>query len=159
VSDFPIRAERVDAIDLQMRKLIEDAERAVAMHHADLTDFARQILAGRKQRERFFDPVLFSNPAWDLLLHLYVATAEGGGMSVPDYCANSSTPTGVVLRWLDYFRQEDMVGDTTDPERTDQTSIRLSDTTLMEVSAYLTSLIALGLREEPLLPKPRPEMD
>lgn len=158
MSDFPIRAERIDPIERQTRKLIEDAERAVAMHYADLTDFARQILAGRKQRERFFDPVLFSNPAWDLLLHLYVATAQEG-MSVADYCASSSTPKGVVLRWLDYFRQEEMVVETADPERADQTLIRLSDPTRMAVSAYLASLIALGLREEPLLPNLRPELD
>jgi len=159
VSDFPIRDERVDAIDRQTRKLIDDAERAVAMHHADLSQFARQILAGRKQREHFFDPALFSNPAWDLVLHLYVATAEDGGMSVSDYCASSSTHKGVVLRWLDYFQQEEMVVEAIDPERTDQVLIRLSDTTHMAVSAYLASLIALGLREEPPLPDLRPEMD
>lgn len=159
MSDFPIRAERVDPIDRQTRKLIEDAERAVAMHPADLTEFARQILTGRKQRERFFDPVLFSNPAWDLMLHLYVATAEDGGMSVPDYCASSSTPKGVLLRWLDYFQQEEMVETADDPERADQTLIRLSDTTHMAVSAYLASLIALGLREQPLPPNLRPEPD
>jgi len=159
VTDFPTRAERVDAIDRQTRKLIEDAERAAAMHQADLTEYACRILAGRKQRDRFFAPALFSNPAWDLLLHLYVATAEEGGMSVPDCCANSSTPKGVALRWLDYFQQEEMVVETTDPEHTDQTLIRLSETTHLAVSAYLASLIALGLREETMLPNPRLGMD
>ena len=159
MTDFPTRAERVDAIDRQTRKLIEDAERAAAMHQADLTEYACRILAGRKQRDLFFAPALFTNPAWDLLLHLYVATAEDGGISVPDCCASLSTPKGVVLRWLDYFQQEEMVVERTDPECTDQGLIRLSETAHLAVSAYLASLIALGLREEPLLTNPRSRMD
>jgi predicted SnoaL-like aldol condensation-catalyzing enzyme len=159
VPDFPARAERVDAIDRQTRKLIEDAERAAAMHQPDLTEFACRILAGRKQRDRFFAPALFSNPAWDMLLHLYVATAEDGGMDMLDCWMVSSTPKGVALRWLDYFRQEEMVVEIADRKRMDQTLIRLSDATQMAISAYLGSLIALGLREEPLLPNEPPGID
>jgi len=152
VSDFPIRAERVDPIDRQTRKLIEDAERAVAMHHADLTEFARQILAGRKQRERFFDPVLFSNPAWDILLNLYLADAEGRSVDVLETCAPPAAPQGVALRWLAYLKQEEMVIETPDPAKPGRTLIRLSDQTRATVRAYLGSLIDLGLGSECLMP-------
>jgi len=152
VSDFPIRAERVDPIDRQTRKLIEDAERAVAMHHADLTLFARQILAGRKQRERFFDPVLFSNPAWDILLTLYLADAEGRALHTPESCAPSTVPQGVVLRWLAYLKQEEMVIETPDPAQTGRTLIGLSDQARATIGAYLGSLVDLGLGSARLVP-------
>jgi len=73
-------------------------------------------------------------------------------MTVPDYCASSSTPKGVALRWLDYLQQEEMVVETADPECTDQILIRLSETTHLALSAYLASLMALGLREEHCCP-------
>ena len=152
MSDFPIRAERVDAIDRQTRKLIEDAERAAAMHDADLTEFARQILAGRRQRDVYFDPMLFSNPAWDILLNLYIADGEGRRVSVIESCAASTVPQGVALRWLGYLKQEDMVVETPDPAHPRHTMIRLTDQTRMAISAYLGSLFALGLGPDATMP-------
>jgi hypothetical protein len=152
VPNIPIRAERVSPLALKTRKLIEDAERAVAMHDGDLTDFARQIQIGRKQRDRYFDPMLFSNPAWDILLNLFVADADGRAISVIDCCAASTVPQGVALRWLTYLKQEEMVIEVTDPDYPRQTLIRLSDPTRMAIRSYLGSLVSLGLGPEPRLP-------
>ena len=149
MTQIPARAERIER---QMRKLIEDAERAAAMHKGDLTDYARQTLAGRKQRDRYFDPILFSNPAWDILLHLYVADAEAKPVSVLDSCLASTVPQGVALRWLGYLKQEEMVIEMPDPARPRQTIVRLSDQTRSAVSAYLGSLVSLGLGPEPVMP-------
>lgn len=152
MSDFPIRAERIDPIDRQTRKLIEDAEKAAAMQHAGLTEFARQILVGRKQRERFFDPILFSNPAWDILLNLYVADADGRPVNVLESCTASAVPQGVALRWLGYLQQEEMVIETTSPTHSRQTLVRLSEQARLAISSYLGSLVTLGLAPEPAMP-------
>jgi hypothetical protein len=149
VTQIPARAERIAR---QTRKLIEDAERAVAMQEADLAEFARQLLAARKQRDRYFDPVLFSNPAWDILLNLYVADAEGRGVNVLESCTASTVPQAVALRWLAYLRQEEMVVETSDPLRPRNTVIRLSDQTRLAISSYLGSLVSLGLGPEPAMP-------
>lgn len=149
MTQIPARAERLER---QMRKLIEDAERAAAMHDGNLTDYARQILGGRKQRDRYFDPMLFSNPAWDILLSLYVADGEGKPVGVLDGCLASAVPQGVALRWLGYLKQEQMVIETPDPARPRQTLLRLSDETRLAVSSYLGSLISLGLGPEPAMP-------
>jgi hypothetical protein len=149
VTQIPARAERIAR---QTRKLIEDAERAVAMQEADLAEFARQLLAARKQRDRYFDPVLFSNPAWDILLNLYVADAEGRGVNVLESCTASTVPQAVALRWLGYLRQEEMVVETSDPLRPRNTVIRLSDQTRLAISSYLGSLVSLGLGPEPAMP-------
>jgi len=145
VTQIPARAERFER---QTRKLIEDAERAAAMHNGDLSDYARLTLVGRKQRDHYFDPMLFSNPAWDILLNLYVADAEGTPVSVIDSCASLPVPQGVALRWLGYLKQEEMVIEMPDPARPRQTVIRLSDQTRLAVSTYLGSLITLGLGPE-----------
>jgi len=149
VTHIPARAERFAR---QTRKLIEDAERAAAMHNGDLTDYARLTLIGRKQRDRYFDPMLFSNPAWDILLSLYVADADGKPVGVIETCTAAPVPQGVALRWLGYLKQEEMVVETPDPARPRQTIIRLTDQTRLAVSAYLASLIGLGLGPEPVMP-------
>lgn len=145
MTQIPARAERIER---QTRKLIADAERAVAMHDGDLTEFARQLLAGHKQRDLYFDPMLFSNPAWDILLNLYVADAEGKPVGVLDACAVSPVPQGVALRWLGYLKQEEMVIETQDPAHPRQTVLRLSDQTRLTISSYLGSLTSLGLGSE-----------
>lgn len=149
MTQIPARAERIAR---QTRQLIEDAERAAAMQDADLTEFARQLLAGRKQRDHYFDPVLFSNPAWDILLNLYVADAESRPVNVLESYPASTVPQGVALRWLGYLKQEEMVVEMPDPARPRRTVIRLSDQTRLTISSYLGSLVSLGLGPEPAMP-------
>jgi hypothetical protein len=156
VTQIPARAERFER---QTRKLIEDAERAAAMHNGDLTDYARLTLLGRKQRDHYFDPMLFSNPAWDILLNLYVADAEGTPVSVIDSCVASPVPQGVALRWLGYLKQEEMVIEAPNSAQPRQTVIRLTDQARLAVSAYLGSLISLGLGPEIVMPDIPPARD
>lgn len=145
MTDMPIRA---NPIERRTRQLIEDAERGAAAHHAELGDFARQIVAGRKQRELYFDPMLFSNPAWDILLNLFVADADARPVTVLDACRGSTVPQGVALRWLCYLKQEEMVLETSDLSCDRQTLIQLSDHARLAIGAYLGSLTALGLGPE-----------
>ena len=155
MTDIPSHAEPIDPIALKTRELIEEAERAVATHDGDLAEFARQTLMGREQRSRYFDPVLFSNPAWDILLNLYVAAAEGRGLGVLDCCTTSALPQGVALYWLSYLKQEEMVIEVPAATRPRQTLIRLSDQTQKAMSAYLSSLICLGLGPDAFMPTTR----
>jgi hypothetical protein len=108
----------------------------------DLVDFARQVLAGRKARDRYFDPMLFSNPAWDILLNLFVAGADERPVTVLDSCTAAAVPQGVALRWLGYLKQEEMVIETVDPGQSRQTLIRLSDQTRQAIASYLGSLVS-----------------
>ncbi len=146
--DIPFHTAKIEPIDRHMRKLIADAGRVPTTPPTrgdDLVEFARRVVAGRKQRDRYFDPMLFSNPAWDILLNLFVAGAEGRQVTVLDSCSAAPVPQGVALRWLGYLKQEEMVIETSDPIQARQTLIRLSDQTRLVIASYLTSLSSLGL--------------
>jgi hypothetical protein len=43
-------------------------------------------------RARYFKRELFKDPAWDILLDLYVARADGRGISVSSACIASGAP-------------------------------------------------------------------
>lgn len=126
------------------------------MHASDLTHFARLILAGRRQRDRYFDPVLFSNPAWDILLILFVAEADGQSLTVLESSLAASVPQGVALRWLGFLKQEDMVIERRDPAHPRQTVMELTDHARLSISTYLAALKSLGLAGDPPAAPPPP---
>jgi hypothetical protein len=55
----------------------------------------------RRIRDRFFDPVLFVDPAWNVLLDLYVAAAEKRQISLSSASLAAGVPATTGLRYLD----------------------------------------------------------
>ena len=60
----------------------------------------RQIIRQRQARARFFDAALFADPAWDILLDLTAAHAEGARVSVTSLCIAAGVPPTTALRWI-----------------------------------------------------------
>jgi DNA-binding MarR family transcriptional regulator len=63
--------------------------------------YARRLKAARLARSNFFHSDLFAEPAWDMMLALYIAEGEGFRLKVSDLCYEGSVPTTTALRWLD----------------------------------------------------------
>lgn len=62
---------------------------------------AAAIYDARRERDSFFPEGLFADPAWDILLDLYVARCLGKPISVSSACIGASVPATTGLRWLD----------------------------------------------------------
>lgn len=60
----------------------------------------RQIIRQRQARAKFFDPALFADPAWDMLLDLTAALGERRKVSVTSLCIASGVPPTTALRWV-----------------------------------------------------------
>ncbi|MEG3126136.1 hypothetical protein [Sphingomonas sp. GB1N7] len=58
------------------------------------------MLQFRRDRQRLLPAELFSEPAWDLLLELFVADAEGRGLSGREVSQRSNVAAPVMARWL-----------------------------------------------------------
>ena len=80
-----------------------------------LIGLARAIHRLRRRRELYFDTGLFSDPAWDLLLHLYVATGEDRPLDVSRACRAAAVPTTTALRWLSRLEADGLVQRRSDP--------------------------------------------
>jgi DNA-binding MarR family transcriptional regulator len=61
---------------------------------------ARALCNQRRLRDRCFGAELFRDPAWDILLDLYVAAELGRKISVSSACGASGVPAATALRWL-----------------------------------------------------------
>jgi DNA-binding MarR family transcriptional regulator len=70
---------------------------------------ARRRYKQRRIRDRFLGGHLFREPAWDILLDLYVAEAEGKQISISSACGAAGLPTATGLRWLAKLEKEELI--------------------------------------------------
>lgn len=67
---------------------------------ADLRMRARNVLKLRRARERLLGQSLFGEPAWDILLELFVAHCDGKPVTVSAIAQASAAPTTTGLRYI-----------------------------------------------------------
>ncbi len=88
---------------------------------------ARKAYALRRKRAAIFgNPDLFGEPAWDILLDLYIAQAEGKQVSVSSACIGSAAPPTTGLRWLGVLADEGLVVREADAEDHRRVLVRLT---------------------------------
>jgi hypothetical protein len=88
---------------------------------------ARKTYALRRKRASLFgNPDLFGEPAWDILLDLYIAAGEGKPVSVSSACIGSAAPATTGLRWLGVLADEGLVVRENDAEDHRRVLVRLT---------------------------------
>ena len=108
----PTRAERIATLGRLGGTRITGEDRAFRVESRALAfaraapspapdpKLVRKIIRQRQLRARFFDPELFADPAWDILLDLTAARAEHARVSVTSLCIASGVPPTTALRWI-----------------------------------------------------------
>jgi len=75
-----------------------------------LISTARKIVAMRGRRDRHFRGELFAEPAWDMMLDLFIAHLEGRRIYVTSLCIASNVPNTTALRYIqDMVRHGEIV--------------------------------------------------
>lgn len=74
-----------------------------------LADLAERIYERRRRRNRFLDDDLFSEPAWDMLLDLFINHARKQRVPTTSLCIASQAPTTTALRWISILEQRGLV--------------------------------------------------
>lgn len=65
-----------------------------------LAAIARAEYASRRRRDAQFDADIFAEPAWDMLLDLYVQRYQGREVSIHSLCIAAAVPPTTALRWI-----------------------------------------------------------
>jgi hypothetical protein len=94
-------------------------------------------------RHRFFDDgeTLFTDPAWAILLDLFIEAAEGRPVTVSNACLASRVPSTTGLRWLKRLYLEGLVDRAGDEADARRTIVSLSDDGLARMVAALDAAI------------------
>ena len=66
----------------------------------DLAVAAASLYRARQRRMQHFDSQLFSEPAWDMLLELFIKKMRGNPVSTIELCAAARVPAATGLRWI-----------------------------------------------------------
>ncbi len=97
----------------------------------------RRLLKVRRDRDRFFPPEIFADPAWDMLLDLMAARLEDKPVPVSSLCIAAAVPTTTALRWIRSLTEAGLFERRTDPGDARRTWISLSDGAADAMRAYL----------------------
>ncbi len=104
----------------------------------------RSLLRLRRMRDNFFDPVLFADPAWDMLLDLMAAQLEGDHVAVSSLCIAASVPPTTALRWIKAMTDHKLFERHADPTDGRRIFIRLSDAAANSMARYFEASKRLG---------------
>lgn len=109
-----------------------------------LGQLAREILDSRRRRAVVFrSSDLFGEPAWDILLGLYVAAEEQQKLSATSVCEVSGAPMTTTLRWIERLENEGWVHRTPDPLDRRRFWVLLTERASNTIRSYLEGI---GLR-------------
>lgn len=76
--------------------------------------YAREVYAFRRKRSQCLPPDLFGEPAWDILLELFIMRMQGKSARVKTACIASGVPATTALRWINVLERKGMVSSSAD---------------------------------------------
>lgn len=139
-----IRSE-VDRLAAALRE-ISEAEQIAPAPPASLGSAAispaaiKQMIWERRERERFFDPDLFADPAWDMLLDLFLGELEHRSICVSSLCIAATTPPTTALRWIGNMTDAGLFERYPDPADKRRHFLRLSEDARRAMHGYCRAL-------------------
>ncbi len=99
----------------------------------------RATIRKRQLRARFFDVGLFADPAWDILLDLTAARAEGRRVSVTSLCIASGVPPTTALRWIGQMTEQGLLQREEDLIDRRRAFVALSETAAEAMAGYFAT--------------------
>lgn len=108
---------------------------------------ARELYAERRRRHRFFEEDFFGEPAWDILLDLYIASRENRRVPTTSACIGAHVPPTTALRWLRMLEARGLVEREHDGRDGRRTFVGLSEKGLASMESFLGSTRARLLLE------------
>lgn len=100
----------------------------------------REIIRQRQLRASFFEGDLFADPAWDMLLDLAAARAEGHDVCVSSLCIASGVPATTALRWIGQMTDAGLFERLPDPADRRRAIIRISRRAEDAMAAYFARI-------------------
>ncbi|MFL6725213.1 MAG: winged helix DNA-binding protein [Sphingomicrobium sp.] len=106
----------------------------------ELVAKAQALFSERKRRSQHFNPVMFGEPAWDMLLALYISDVTGGRMSVGRLVSWIGEPQTTALRWINYLEKERLISRASDPRDRRAVTIEITDKARQKLDEYFAAL-------------------
>ncbi len=110
---------------------------ACALADAEAVVLAQELYHARRRRGSVFNSDLFGEPAWDMLLDLFVRTQTQSKTSVTDACIGSGGAPTTALRYIDLLEDRGLIQRESDPRDARRTWLCLTEVGLGLLGRYL----------------------
>jgi len=105
----------------------DNSKPSASQDHPIWVELARQTYDDRRRRTKIFRTEdLFGEPAWDILLDLFVAAKERRRVSVTSACIGSAVPSTTALRWISILEKQGLLVREADPGDARRVYVKLS---------------------------------
>jgi DNA-binding MarR family transcriptional regulator len=98
---------------------------------------AKVIYEQRRQRDNYIPPQFFGEPAWDMLLELFMQFSGGAKVSVTSLCIASDAPVSTALRHVAQLEEAGLVRRTASQFDKRVTFVELTTQGIVAVGCYL----------------------
>jgi MarR family transcriptional regulator, temperature-dependent positive regulator of motility len=89
---------------------------------------AKALYGLRRKRDSVSGrPSLFAEPAWDILLDLYIAHCRRADIQVSSVCLDAGVPSTTILRWIARLEDEGLIFREPDGSDARRRYVRLTD--------------------------------
>ncbi|MCG6116348.1 MAG: hypothetical protein MEQ84_14245 [Mesorhizobium sp.] len=139
-------AARLSKISHELDLLVTELERETVSaprpdSPPDIPEMPRlkRYLKMRRERERLF-PKLFGDPAWDMLLLLYVYRAARVPLQVSAIAGLANVPGTTSLRYLDLMIEQQLINRTPDPRDRRRIWLTMTPKAVKLLEQWLTTL-------------------
>ena len=113
---------------------------------------ARAVSAGRRRRAVHFRGVYFSDPSWDMILELYIASCEHRDIGISGLCKCSLSSMTTALRHIEHLEALGYIRRQADPDDRRRSVVVTLAPLLTAVDQWLDLQIS-----EPLIQYQRPD--
>jgi hypothetical protein len=99
---------------------------------------AHGLWSARGVRDRIFGRDLFPNPAWNILLDLFIAGEEGRSVTIKSACAAAGVPQSTALRYIAHLIEVRLAARQQHPSDARSAHLRLSERGRRQMVTYLS---------------------
>jgi len=117
-----------------------EASTSVAADRRALVAKARLVLGSRLAREQYFHRDLFGEPAWEILLALYVIEDSGARFTISKLAECIHAPLSTVVRWVKTLEEQSLVSRSNHPTDRRIVFVRLLDKGRKALDDYLGAM-------------------
>jgi DNA-binding MarR family transcriptional regulator len=119
--------------------------RATDTSSATLLRRAREEFENRRRRSRIFGRDMFGEPAWDMLLVLYIQDAAGPRETVGRLIKYSGTSASSAKRWIAFLSERGFVKRVSHPTDARTWFVELTDKGRQSVSVFFSETVISGV--------------
>lgn len=111
----------------------------------ELAAYAEHLYQERRRRARYFPEHLFAEPAWDILLDLFVNGVRNRTISITSACIAGGIPATTGLRWLGVLEKEGLLVREISAEDARVTWVHLSEQGMNIMRSYVAEACGVAL--------------